>query len=129
LVNQGYSVMTVDYGDNASLQPALTGVDIVVSTVTGSAQLSLIAAARGTGVGRFIPAEFEGPPSRRTAHDAFDQGRHTALQWLDYYRNEGTMEYTALSCGILYERFSPGGLATHRLGLGTFTSEEGDYVA
>ena len=121
--------MTVDYTDIATVQHALTGVDIVVSTVTGQAQLQLIQAAISQSVRRFIPAEFEGPTNLRPTHNPLDQGRAAALQYLQYYAAQGAIEYTVLVCGILYERFSPGGLAAHRLGLNGHVSQEGDYIA
>ena len=121
--------MTVDYTDIATIQHALTGVDIVISTVTGQAQLQLIQAAVSQSVRRFIPAEFEGPTNLRTSHNPLDQGRSAALQYLQYYAGQGVIEYTVLTCGIFYERFSPGGLAAHRLGLNGHACGEGDYIA
>jgi len=121
--------MTVDYNDTNTLRHALMGVDVVISTVTGTPQLELIQAAVSRGVRRFIPAEFEGPTNLRPSHNPLDQGRSTALHYLNHYRQQGRIEYTVLVCGILYERFSPGGLALHRLGLNSGLAGEGDYIA
>lgn len=38
------------------------------------------------------------------------------------------MAYTVFVCGIFYEHFAPGGLASLQLGRGTNISEEGGYV-
>ncbi|GAB1520367.1 hypothetical protein RhiTH_003442 [Rhizoctonia solani] len=67
--SQGASLHAVSYDDEASLTKALEGVDVVVSTVAGtalvSAQVPLIHAAKAAGVKLFFPSEygstFEGP--------------------------------------------------------------------
>jgi hypothetical protein len=102
------------------------GVDTVISTVTGLPQLELVKAAVASRVRRFAPAEFEGRPSMRPANDPLDNGKKTILDWLDYYRNQ--IESTIFVCGVLYERFGPGGLAQHQLGLQTNLCNEGDYI-
>ena len=62
LASKGWQVVVVDYRDQNSLQFKLAGVDIVLSTVSGAAQLSLIEAAAAAKVQRFVPSEFSGPP-------------------------------------------------------------------
>jgi hypothetical protein len=116
----------VDYESQDSLQHAVMGVDTIISTVTGPPQLKLLQAAVGQGVRRFAPAEFEGPPSNRLAEDALDRGKRDILGWLEYYRPR--IESTIFVCGVLYERFAPGGLHALRLGLGTGYGREGDYI-
>jgi len=102
------------------------GVDTVISTVTGLPELELLQACVSQNVRRFAPAEFEGRPSVRPDDDPLDHGKKTILGWLDYYRNQ--IESTVFMCGVLYERFGPGGLATHHLGLETNLCNEGDYI-
>jgi hypothetical protein len=116
----------VDYNDQNSIQHAVTGVDTVISTVTGPPELQLLQACVEQNVRRFAPAEFEGRPSLRPSNDPLDRGKRTILEWLEFYRSQ--IESTIFICGILYERFGPGGLAAHRLGLNTNLSEEGAYV-
>jgi hypothetical protein len=102
------------------------GVDLVISTVTGEAQIKLIHAAVQRRVRRFIPAEFEGLPRLRPANDPLDRSRNVARQWLDYYRSY--MESTSLICGIFYERFLPGGLKAMGMGTTSGFSNEGDFI-
>ncbi|KAF2087430.1 NAD(P)-binding protein [Saccharata proteae CBS 121410] len=122
-----YQVQTVDYNDPSTLQYALAGVDVVISTVVGTPQLQLIKAAISAGVRRFAPAEFEGPPSVRPSGDALDRDRATALSYLQHYAAffEAT---TVFVCGVLYERFQQGGLAASAMGSGTGVGAEGSYV-
>lgn len=116
----------MDYNNSASLQHALRGIDTVISTVTGPAQLALIEAAVWCRCRRFAPAEFEGRPSLRPANDPLDRGRAAAQTRLQYYRRQ--IESTNFICGILYERFSVGGLAANRIGLQSGFASEGDYI-
>ncbi len=103
------------------------GVDTVISTVTGSAQLRLIEAAIQCQVRRFAPAEFEGQPELRRQDDILDRGRTAALQLLQHYR--GHLQYTVFVCGILFERLSINGMASHRIGVNSGYWREGDYIA
>lgn len=123
---QGYQLQIVNYTSQESLQFALRGIDTVVSTVTGASQVELIKAAVQVGVRRFAPAEFEGLPEMRTAGDALDRGRAAARQWLHYYSQQ--IESTIFICGVLYERFQPGGLAASLIGLGSGFAGEGDFM-
>ncbi|CAE6366785.1 unnamed protein product [Rhizoctonia solani] len=67
--SKGASLHAISYDDEASILKALQGVDVVVSTVAGSAivsaQVPLIKAAKAAGVKLFLPSEygstFEGP--------------------------------------------------------------------
>lgn len=103
------------------------GVDTVISTVTGNAQLRLIEAAVACRVRRFAPAEFEGQPALRTQNGLLDRGRGAALALLRHYH--GYIQSTVFVCGILYERFSVNGMLSHRIGISTGYGNEGDYIA
>lgn len=105
----------------------LAGIDVVISTISGTSQLALIDAAAEAGVRRFTPAEFEGLPSLRPPQDALDRGRRRALERLHQNQRHG-MQYCIFVCGILYERFAPGGMIASNIGRGSGISGEGDYV-
>lgn len=102
------------------------GVDSIISTVTGNAQLLLIEAAVACRVRRFAPAEFEGQPGLRAQGDPLDRGRAAALALLQHYR--AYIQSTVFVCGILYERFSVGGMISHGIGVNTGYGNEGDYI-
>ena len=119
--------MTVDYGNGFDLQFKLAGVDLVISMVSGPAQIALVDAAASVGVQKFAPAEFAGSSLDRPAMDALDRGQSAALTRLRHYEAQG-MRYTVLSCGILYERFAPGGTASANIGIYSGASGEGDYL-
>ena len=92
------------------------------------AQLSLIDAALNAGVERFIPAEYGGSLSRRVPGDPLDRGQEAALSRLQQYGSQG-MTHTIFACGILYERFFPGGIKSSNIGQNSGASGEGDYLA
>jgi hypothetical protein len=124
---KGYQIVVVDYSNSNNLRFALAGIDVVISTVSGGPQLSLIDAAYYAGVRRFAPAEFEGQPSLRPLiNNVFDRGQLQALDRLRLYRDR--MESTVFVCGILYERFAVGGMASVAIGESTGLSNEGDYL-
>jgi uncharacterized protein YbjT (DUF2867 family) len=75
LAGQGYQVLVIDYEDQQSLRHAVTGVDTVISTVTGNPELELLHASVARQVRRFAPAEFEGRPSKRSDPDPLDRGK------------------------------------------------------
>ncbi|KAI0343511.1 NAD-P-binding protein [Trametopsis cervina] len=61
---KGVKILTVNYEDPSSLQTALSGVDVVLSTVGAEAlalQSKLAQAAVKTGVKLFVPSEFGNP--------------------------------------------------------------------
>lgn len=99
----------------------------MISLISGPSQINLIDAAAQAGVRRFAPAEFEGPAALRPQPDALDRGKRTALERLRYYQSRG-MQYTSFVCGILYERFAPGGMYASRIGLRSGIGAEGDYL-
>lgn len=125
-MSRSYQVSVVDYSDPKSLQFALRGIDTVISTVTGPNQIHLIKAAVSVRVRRFAPAEFEGLPALRPDNDPLDRGRSVARQWLAYYAQH--IQSTTFVCGILFERFQPGGLRRSSIGLTSGFSNEGDYI-
>jgi uncharacterized protein YbjT (DUF2867 family) len=56
-------VIQVDYSNEGSIQHALTGVDVVISTIPATAvdiQVKIAAAAKNAGVKLFVPSEFGG---------------------------------------------------------------------
>lgn len=116
----------VDYDDFQSITFALRGVDTVISTVTGPRQIELIKAAVTVGVRRFAAAEFEGLPQLRPPSDPLDRNRALARRWLSHYSQN--IQSTIFVCGILYERFQPGGLQQSRIGLTSGFGGEGDYM-
>jgi hypothetical protein len=126
LISQGYQCQIVDYKSSSSLQHALTGVDTVISTVTGKPQLRLIDAAIQCRVRRFAPAEFEGQPGLRAPNTILNRGKSSALARLQQYA--AYIQSTAFVCGVFYERFAVGGLRAHNIG-GNIASGEGDFIA
>ncbi|MCJ1419963.1 hypothetical protein MMC32_006319 [Xylographa parallela] len=128
LTARGWQVIIVDYSNQGNLIFNLAGIDVVVSTVLGSVQLSLIDAALDAGVERFIPADYGGSLSRRMPVDPLDRGQSAAISRLQQYESRG-MAHTVFACGILYERFYPGGMRSANIGQNSGASEEGDYLA
>jgi len=130
LTAKGWQVIVVDYTDQNSLRFKLHGVDTVISTVTGAAQIALIDAAASVHVRRFAPAEFEGRPALRPPQVLADRDKDASLTRLQYYAQhpQSRMLYTVFVCGILYERFAPGGMAAAAIGLRCGTSGEGEYL-
>ncbi|RDL38991.1 Uncharacterized protein BP5553_03331 [Venustampulla echinocandica] len=130
LVELGYQVAVVDYDSQADLRYTLRGVDMVISTVSGGPQISLIDAAAQSGVRRFVPAEFEGPPGRRGQNDPLDRGSRATIarlrEWSHNPRHQ--MRFTIFTCGIFYERFARGGLAAYDIGSSTSIQNQGSYL-
>ena len=124
---KGWQVLQVAYSNSSDLRYKLAGVDTVISTINGDAQLALIDAAAAAHVRRFIPSEFEGSPSARSTNDIFDRGRRAALSRLQHYEAYG-MRFAVFTCGVFYERFCPGGMRTYQIGLRSGISGEGQYV-
>ena len=124
---RGWQVIQITYSDASDLRYKLAGVDTVISTVSGDAQLALIDAAAATHVRRFVPSEFEGSPADRPADDIFDFGRRAALSRLQNYESQG-MRFTVFTCGIFYERFGPGGMRAAQIGVRSPIGGEGEYI-
>jgi nucleoside-diphosphate-sugar epimerase len=103
------------------------GVDTIISSIMGNAQLRLIEAAVACRVRRFVPAEFEGQPSLRTQIALLDRGRAAAQALLQHYR--GYIQSTIFVCGVFYERFSVNGMVSLRIGVNTGYANEGEYIA
>ncbi|KAI1270060.1 isoflavone reductase [Xylariaceae sp. FL1019] len=130
--NYGCQVVVVDYHNMDSLQFAVQGIDLVISTITGAEQLNLIEAAKRVRVRCFVPSEFEGTLSHRppNGHDPFDTESSAALAQLRHWASSRhhSMKYTVFSCGVFYERFAPGGLGAYNMGTMTRLRNEGDYM-
>ncbi|KAL9111755.1 MAG: hypothetical protein Q9227_003814 [Pyrenula ochraceoflavens] len=127
LTAKGWQVLPVNYNNPADLQYKLAGVDTVISTVSGQAQLNLIDAAAAMQVRRFMPSEFEGTPAARPFSDPLDAGRSAALAQLQQYAQQG-MSYSVMTCGLFYERFGPGGMAAAQIGLSSGIAGEGQFM-
>jgi hypothetical protein len=125
-------VVVVDYDSQTDLLYALRGTDLVISTISGSPQINLIDAASRAEVRRFCPSDFEGPPTRRRGNeDPLDRGRAAALDYLREISRRNTrrpMLFTTFTCGVFYERFARGGLASKGIGLGTGLEQQGAYL-
>lgn len=119
--------MVVKYTSSSALQFKLAGVDTVISTVSGEAQLKLIEAAAAARVRRYVPAEYGGPPALRSQDDILDNERRRALLRLVQLESSG-MRFCVFTCGIFYERFAPGGLAQSQLGVSSGIGSEGSYL-
>jgi hypothetical protein len=124
--------VVVNYDSQEELRFVLRGIDLVISTVSGAPQINLIDAAAGARVRRFVPAEFEGPPTRRPRHsrdDPLDRGKAESLDRLKYWQNQRRqMRFTVFTCGVFYERFSHGGLAALLIGNSTGANYQGSYL-
>lgn len=127
LSQKGLDIHVVNYNDPSDLYFALLGITVVISTIPGTTQISLINAAISAGVSRFAPAEFEGLPSLRPNNDELDCGKAAVIDYL--FQNQERIEYTCFVCGILYEHFAPDGLyISSRIGHSSPISDEGDYL-
>lgn len=124
---RGWQVIQVTYSSASDLRYTLAGVDTVISTINGDAQLALIDAAAAANVRRFAPAEFEGSPTARPINDVFDFGRRAALSRLQHYESWG-MGFTVFTCGVFYERFGPGGMRASQIGVRSAIGGEGEYI-
>lgn len=120
-------MITVDYNNSSDLRFKLAGVDTVISTVSGNAQLTLIDCAAAARVRRFVPSEFGGPPALRPQDDPLDNQRRAAILRLSQRESSG-MRFCVFTCGILYERFAPGGMSSSQLGVNSNIGQEGDYI-
>ncbi|ROV92739.1 hypothetical protein VMCG_09035 [Cytospora schulzeri] len=129
----GAQVAVVNYSNVEELRYTLQGVELVISTISGEAQLNLIDAARRARVRTFVPSEFEGAlAGRPTSNDLLGRGSEVALrllqQWSQSNSSPPAMQYTVFSCGVFYERFAPGGLALLNISTGPNVQNLGDYL-
>ena len=127
LTAKGWQVITVDYTNSSDLSFKLAGVDTVISTISGTPQLTLIDCAATARVSRFVPSEFGGPPALRPQDDPLDGQRRAAIIRLSQRESSG-MRFCVFTCGIFYERFQPGGMAASQLGVNSSIGQEGDYI-
>ena len=122
----------VDYENPASLTYTLKGVDLVVSTICGDAQLSLVKAAAATHVRHFIPSAFSGPAEQCAPRSIGQEAWQELMSLLQHHEAVSSMRYTLFTCGVFYERFGPGGLNASQIS--TLTSrhpavgEEGNLL-
>lgn len=63
----------------------------------------------------------------RPQNDLLDNGRRAAILRLHQHEALG-MRFTVFTCGVLYERFAPGGMAASQIGLRSNIGQEGDYL-
>lgn len=96
--------------------------------MSGNAQINLIDAAANTRVRRFVPSEFEGPPSHQRSDDGLDRGKSISRERLRYWSHRTNMRSTVFACGIFYERFARGGLASMGIGASTGVYFQGSYL-
>ncbi|KAK2615908.1 hypothetical protein N8I77_002630 [Diaporthe amygdali] len=132
----GAQVAVVDFTNVEELRYQLRGVDLVISTISEQSQLHLIDAAHRARVRTFVPSEFEGALARRptASNDPLDRGSAQALSMLRELSQPQppgagpAMSFTVFSCGVLYERLSPGGLGIFNIGLGQNIAAQGDFL-
>lgn len=146
----GVQVAIVDYANAQELRYILKGVDLLISTIREETiQINLINAARHARVHTFVPAEFEGALAQRpTSNDPFDHGSSRVRHYLanslspspppppsslsnhHHHTHAGgrTLRHTIFSCGVLYERFAPGGLGRYNMGRSANVWNPGDYL-
>ena len=127
LTAKGWQVITVEYTNSTDLRFKLAGVDTVISTISGTPQLTLIDCCAAARVRRFVPSEFGGPPALRPQDDPLDGQRRAAIIRLSQRESSG-MRFCVFTCGIFYERFQPGGMAASQLGVNSSIGQEGDYL-
>jgi hypothetical protein len=126
----GYQVAAVNYESQEDLRFHLRGIDVVISTISGIPQINLIDAAARSNVLRFIPAEFGDKLAGRPNHDPLDRGRAAAIERLQHWarHNRHQMSFTVFDCGVFYERFARGGLASLDIGASASLGSEGSYL-
>ncbi|EHL00271.1 hypothetical protein M7I_3764 [Glarea lozoyensis 74030] len=109
-------------------QPDFEDLDCQVVVVDYRNQQDLEYYLRG--VDRFIPAEFEGSPSRRRSSDPDVRGKRESLARLKEWNSDSRhrMRYTIFTCGVFYERFARGGLASLGIGANSGIQYQGDYI-
>lgn len=88
--NAGAKITTVDYGSAESLKNAITGADVVISTLSSNptvlqAQHLLAEQAKAAGVKLFVPSEFGDATDRENLEGIFaiKQSVHRKLKELD----------------------------------------------
>lgn len=88
--NAGAKITTVDYGSAESLKNAITGADVVISTLNSDpaalqAQHQLAEQAKAAGVKLFVPSEFGNATDRENPEGIFaiKQSVHRKLKELN----------------------------------------------
>ena len=100
----------IDYDDADSLRHALNGVHVLISTIPGNHEKALLEEAVRARVRRFMPAHFDGLPT--TCDPSCPLDNHREEMRLLLAENRRVMQSCLVICGILYEYFQPGGLAS-----------------
>lgn len=122
LKERDWQVLVVPYDNQSSLSYILRGVDVVISTISGEAQLALVDAAATAQVRHFIPSGFSGPQQCAPQMVAASTNEWQSLiSRLEHHQLESSMRYTIFTCGIFYEQFCPGGL--NAMQISTITSQ------
>ncbi|CAN9093294.1 unnamed protein product [Alternaria alternata] len=103
---EGVRVIRADYDDPDSLESAMRGQDVVISTVGGAAagdQNRFIDAAVAAGVKRFLPSEY-GPNTQDPRVVEFIPILPFKVQTVDYLRSkEDRMEWSSLVTGLWFD--------------------------
>lgn len=126
----GYQVTVVNYDNQDDLRFHLRGIDIVISTVSGISQINLIDAAANSRVQCFVPADYQDKLGGRPTNDPLDHGRAASIERLRHWAHHPRhrMRYTIFACGVFYERFARGGLASIGIGTSTAIGYQGSYL-
>jgi uncharacterized protein YbjT (DUF2867 family) len=103
---EGVRVIRTDYDDPESLESAMQGQDVVISTIGGAAtgdQNRFIDAAVAAGVKRFLPSEY-GPNTQDPRVVGLIPILPSKVQTVDYLRSkEDRMEWTSLVTGLWFD--------------------------
>jgi len=100
-VDPATKLVPVDYSNKESIKSALTGVDVVISTIPGTAidvQPGIAEAAKEVGVKLFVPSEFGGPTEGETE---------------GYLGAKARIQEQLKAIGIPYTLFYTGGFADY----------------
>ena len=103
LLAKGAQVITIDYSSPTSIQSALSGVDVVISTLPNpllGAQLQLATLGKAAGVKLFVPSEF-GAQTDGPAEGIW--GEKYVLK--EKLRSEVKLPYAAFYTGVFTDWF------------------------
>ena len=94
-------MFAVDYSNKESIKNALTGVDVVISTIAVEGlhlQPGIAEAAKEVGVKLFVPSEFGGPTEGKTG---------------GFLGNKANIQEQLKAIGIPYSLFYTGGFSDY----------------
>jgi len=100
-VDPAAKLIAVDYSNKESIKRALTGVDVVISTISGTAldvQPRIAEAAKEVGVKLFVPSEFGGPTEGVTE---------------GFFGDKANIQEQLKAIGIPYALFYTGGFSDY----------------